>query len=570
MSFDGSTIVWSTGNEIRRYARPAAGGAHQLTHSIAPTSDDPTGAGSAIVTGADVDISADGTTAVFVAGPGVAPYAPAPANVYLWSSATPDLEPELISTTSSGEPGLLDSTSPTITADGTFIVFGSVEPDLAVATGTAAIAPFVVGVDRTAGAAQVLFDEAADPVVSGDGNHIVYRRGDAVGVWSFDGTKTTDEPIAELASAQPVSRPSISQFGRWVVVATAADLVAGSFDPTSSADAPLVWAVDRRSSAVDVADTTSTTSTTLPPTPTTPTTPTTTTPTTPTTTAPGGTTTAPGASTTTQPDVVSLPTVPGSTLPASVVITRFPTSGSPFPSIVVPPTPRRSLPTTTAPRPFEPEVSFVATAFASPVEFEPTVVDAGRRTVPVTLTNATASTVRVGAITAEVPGVFTLVSDGCSGLAIAPAASCSVEVQFTPVTVGRSVGSVAFELLDGTFVTAALGGEGVDAPTLDLLPAVAGAGQTVTAFGAGFPAGSTVELMQPGVASAEPIVVDPDGTFAHVVVVLPNTPTGPTSLTINGQVDVFGDVAAELLVSTRGSTSDDVALRGGSVGAFGR
>jgi hypothetical protein len=42
------------------------------------------------------------------------------------------------------------------------------------------------------------------------------------------------------------------------------------------------------------------------------------------------------------------------------------------------------------------------------------------------------------------------------------------------------------------------------------------------------------------------------------------------SLTVDGQPDVFDDVVAELLVSTRGSASDDAALRGGSVGAIRR
>ena len=169
-------------------------------------------------------------------------------------------------------------------------------------------------------------------------------------------------------------------------------------------------------------------------------------------------------------------------------------------------------------------------------------------------------------VTVDGAGVFSLISDACSGIAIAPPASCSVEVQFTPIAVGFAAGSATFQLGDGTVVTASLSGEGVGAPTLDLVPAVAGAGQTVTVFGAGFPAGSTVELMQPGVGSGELVIVDADGTFAHVVVVLPHTPTGPMALTVNGQLDAFDEVSAELLVSTRGNSSTDAALRGGVVG----
>jgi len=102
------------------------------------------------------------------------------------------------------------------------------------------------------------------------------------------------------------------------------------------------------------------------------------------------------------------------------------------------------------------------------------------------------------------------------------------------------------------------------------VPAVAGAGQTVTVFGVGFPPGSTVELSQPGSSTTEPIVVDADGTFAHVVVVMPNTLTGPAVLGVSGQPDAFDDVAAELLVSSREATSADAALRGALAGALGR
>jgi hypothetical protein len=184
------------------------------------------------------------------------------------------------------------------------------------------------------------------------------------------------------------------------------------------------------------------------------------------------------------------------------------------------------------------------------------------------LTNTTSSALRIGSVTVQDPG-FALVADACSGLAISPASSCSVEVQFAPTALGPAVGSATFQSTEGTVVIATLLGEGVAAPTLDVLPAVAGAGQTVTVFGAGFPAGSTVELLQPGVAVPEALVVDADGTFARVVVVLPHTPTGPGLLTVVAQPDVFGDVSAELLVSTRGGSASDVALRG-PVGAFGR
>jgi hypothetical protein len=552
LSFDGSTIVWSTGTEIRRYVRTAPDGALQLADAFAPVSDTP-----GIVTGADVDVSADGTTIVFVAGPGDVPYTPAPANVYVWSSLTPDIDPEPISTTPSGDPGLSDSSSPTITADGSFVVFESTSLDLAVVGGATPIVPFVVGVDMVAGTAQILVDDATRPTVSADGNHVVYQRGDAVRVLSSDATATTDEDIAELAAAKPVGRLSISQHGRWLVFATATDLAAEPLDPAALLDAtqpaeseptPSVWAADRRSSWPEVVDTTTTTTTTT----TVPTTPPTTAPTTPTT-----------PTTSTGQDVGVQPTVPATTLAPAPVVPRFPSTGTSFPTVTST-VPRRTSSTTTS-RTFQPPV-FEASPFASPVAFEPTVANAGRRTAPVTLTNATTSTLRVSSVTVDGTGGFSLVTDACSGIAIARAASCSVEVQFSPIAVGPAAGSVTFQLDDGTVVTAALSGEGVAAPTLDLVPAVAGAGQTVTVFGTGFPAGSTVELMQPGVAFPEPVIVDADGTFAHVVVVLPQTPTGPTSLTVNGQPDVFGDVSAELLVSTRGRASTDAALRSGAIG----
>ncbi len=542
LSFDGSTIVWSTGSEVRRYVRPPAGGTHQRAQSF----DVVVGGDPAIVTGVDVDVSSDGATTVFVAGPGTGTYEPSPGNVYVWSAASPHLAATLLSVVIPDEPGAADSTSPTISADGSYVVFESLEPQLAVAGSSVVTLPFVVGADLTSRTSQILVDDASRPAVSADGNHVVYQRGDAVRVLSSDATSTVDAAIPELVTARPTSRLSISQFGRWIVFPSGSDLSGGALDPAPLPGAPSVWAVDRRSSAIDVVDTTTSTSTT-------------------TTTSPTTTVTTAAPTTTTTSDVASLPTVPASTLVPTVTFPRFPTSGSTFPRVVLPWRPR-----STTPRSFDPGVGFDTDPFASPVIFEPTVVGAGRRTAPVTLTNPTTSAVRVRSIAVDVPGVFTLVTDGCSGVAIAPNASCVVEVQFSPVTLGPSIGSATFRLLDDSVVTASIEGEGVGAPTLDLVPSVAGAGQTVTVFGAGFVGGSTVQLNQPGVAVSEPVTVDADGTFAQVIVVLPNTPTGPARVTVDGQPDVFDDVFAELLVSSRGSTSADAALRTVSVGAFGR
>jgi hypothetical protein len=100
LSFDGSTIVWSTGREIRRYARPAEGGTHVRSHTF----DTVVGGSPDVVTGIHTDVSADGSTVVFVAGPGTTAFGPAPANVYAWTLATPQLDPELLSITASGDP----------------------------------------------------------------------------------------------------------------------------------------------------------------------------------------------------------------------------------------------------------------------------------------------------------------------------------------------------------------------------------------------------------------------------------------------------------------------------------
>ena len=556
LSFDGSTIVWSTGSEIRRYVRTASPPSYELD-----TFGDGTLESAGVVTGPQVDVSADGLTVVFVAGPRIAS-----TNVYVWSAADPDPVPELISETSPEARGSYSSSSPTISSDGLFVVFESIRTDLSVIGASTVGKPFVTGADLSERTARMLVADATRPTLSADGNHVVYQRDDAIRVLSSGTNETTDVGIDELAEAGPTSGVAISQFGRWLLFAGAVDLDLAPADAELSEPAArAVWAVDRTSSIGDVVDTT--TSTTTPPTTTTPTT------TTPTTMPP----TTPTAPSTTVPGVASQS--PPITLVPAPVVTRFPTATTQFPTVgfPAPPPPPPSGRSVLPPSPsrgagpsFVPGSGADLTTFASPTTFAPTVVDAGRRTQPVTLTNATDRAVQATTVSIDLPDVFVIVTDGCSGTSLAPSASCVVDVQFAPVTVGSALAVVVFGLSDGTVVTAALDGEGVPGPTLDVVPAVAGAGQTVTVFGVGFPAGSTVEFSQPGTSTAEPIVVDANGTFAHVVVVLPNTLTGPAVLGVRGQPGAFNDVVAELLVSSRGATSADAALRGALAGALGR
>ena len=455
------------------------------------------------------------------------------------------------------------SSSPTISADGLFVVFESIRTDLPAST---VGRPFVVGAELSDRTAKILVADAARPTLSADGNHVVYRRGPAIRVLSSGATETTDVGIGELVLADPTRGVAISQFGRWLVF-----VGAGGLDPAASAAvspvtaARAVWAVDRTSSIVDIVDTT--TSTTTPPTPIPSTT------TTPTT-MPATTPTAPPS---TVRDVASQS--PPTTLVPAPVVTRFPTATTQSPTVGFPPPPPRPPSGRRPPPPssnrgagpsFVPGFGADLTVSASPANFGLTVVDAGRRTQPVTLTNAANRAVQVTTVSIDLPDVFVIAIDGCTGMSLTPGASCVVDVQFAPNTVGSAFAAVVFGLSDGTVVTASLDGEAVPGPTLDVVPAVAGAGQTVTVFGVGFPAGSTVEFSQPGTSTAEPIIVDANGTFAHVVVVLPNTSTGPAALGVRGQPDAFNDVAAELLVSSRGATSADAALRGALAGGLGR
>ena len=299
VSFDGSVIVWSTGAEIRRYVRDVATGSHLLTQAFdTQVLDIESIVVDEVVTGAALDLSADGTTVAFIAGLGTA-YTPQPGNVYVWTlDVAPGTEPvELMSPTATGAPSASSAASPTLSADGAVLLFESSDTELAAVDGAPVSAPFVVLVDRAQRSTRVLVDDAGSPAVSADGVHVAYVRGDAVRLLSgVVAAGPVDQAIAGLEDVQPRGRLSLSRFGRWVVFA-AGDGAAVSDDIALQAGV-MVWAADLRPSTDgSVVDTTTTTTTTTQPTtPTTPPTTPTTQPTTPPTTSAGGatTTTIPG------------------------------------------------------------------------------------------------------------------------------------------------------------------------------------------------------------------------------------------------------------------------------------
>ncbi len=543
LSVDGSTIAWSTGSEIRRYERPTPSDPHALVDTF----DADLVVSVDSVTGSDVDVSDDGTTVVFLAGPGGVVTAPEPSNVYVWSAGavggtgSPTLV--AVSLTATGALGAQPSGSPTVSGDGSLVFFESTSTDLMAVGGQPVVGPFVVYVDLIGRGTRVLVDDARRPAVSGDGLHVAYERAGAIRVASSATptyATTQDLPVGGLETANPLTGAMLSRHGRWIVFDSGdgASLTAD----VAFHDGIGVWTADRR--PADDGSVLDTTTTTTPDG--------STSTTTATTTATPNSTTTTTATTTTTVDEPDGP--PVAVLPPATTLPRFRAPTSSFPTRT---TTRSSGSGSTT---FSSSsVGAVPLVQSKPVVFEPTVVGAGRRTAAASLVNAGTFAATVTSVRIDTSGDFQVVADNCSGQTVQAGSSCTVDIRFAPLVVGPASGVLTFDFSDGASATASLAGEGAAEPTLDAVPAVAAPGQVVTLFGAGFPAGSSVQLTRSTIS--ETVTVDAEGTFVHVFVVLPNTPSGPMVLTVAAQPDQFNDVTADLLVSNRSSDSNSAAFR---------
>ena len=137
-----------------------------------------------------------------------------------------------------------------------------------------------------------------------------------------------------------------------------------------------------------------------------------------------------------------------------------------------------------------------------------------------------------------------------------PADRRAVGIEFAPTAEGSQSASIVADLSDGTTAVLAVTGFGAPPPTLTVTPDVAGNGQVVSVEGAGFPTGIAVQFSWDGGRVRSTPVVDGVGGFVETLVVLPNTLGGATDVVVAGQVDLFADVTADLLVSGSRSRSD--------------
>jgi hypothetical protein len=522
LASDGSIVAFATQAAVAMYDVGSTPEQPAVVSINAP--------GAEQLIGHRLDVTADGRTVVFEAGlPTADPDDAAnviDASVYLATfepavdAGLPAITGELFAPTDVG------SSWPSISADGTFVAYQSDQP-LPI-DGIPAEGSYIVLAERSATGTthRLLTDTAVRPDLASNGEAIAYdifgsvlvRRSESVVPFQDFSERIVNQKVdvefAEGAGAS-VSGVALSGDGTTAVF----DQPAGAVLANPALPGAHVWA-----QATDPLFA-------PPPTP----------------------TTIDNATTTTTTISVTQPTVPGTptTRPTRRNTTRTTTRN----------TTRSTVATTASPVP-QP-VTFAPSAF----EFAPTIINAGRRTAAVNLSNPTSDGVTVSSVIVDAAGAadFTVDAAGCT--AVAPGATCPVSVAFAPSEAGERTTTVVATLSDGSTATLALRGIGAPAPTLSVLPGVASNGQVVAVIGSGFPAGATVEFSWNDDVVTSSIVIDDVGGFTETKVVLPNTTSGPMQLVVAAQTDLFGEVSTTLLVSDSPSRGNTAVLGGGITGA---
>ena len=179
------------------------------------------------------------------------------------------------------------------------------------------------------------------------------------------------------------------------------------------------------------------------------------------------------------------------------------------------------------------------------------------------MVNTASAPATIDAATLNGDPSFAIAADDCSGVALGAGRRCTITIDFAPTAIGEAATELVIGIVGGRELSARLDGVGARPPQLSVFPASARGGQVVTVRGEGFPTGLVVEVTAGLVA--DDVVVDPTGAFAHPLVVMANTPSGPIDVMAAGQIDQFDDVVAEMFVRERSDDSGSSVLVGAGV-----
>ena len=179
-----------------------------------------------------------------------------------------------------------------------------------------------------------------------------------------------------------------------------------------------------------------------------------------------------------------------------------------------------------------------------PVVFDDVVVGAAapQRGATVRNTGTVSVTVSGVSLSGAAAADYSIVTDGCTGVALVAGATCALQLGFTATQAGGRAATITANGSGSTSGSAALRGSGRFDAELVVTPEVAAGGQVVTVVGSGFPGSASVSIV---LGSDPPVAVttDADGGFMLQWLILSGTPQGEL---VVDDVAVVGSYDAEL------------------------
>lgn len=240
-------------------------------------------------------------------------------------------------------------------------------------------------------------------------------------------------------------------------------------------------------------------------------------------------------------------------LAATVPQTNPPTNPPTDPP-TAPPTAPRTVPRTTprtAPPTAPPTVPKVGALVFDPPALQFGLAAAGAAAAPVSVTLSSTGTASVAitsvAVTGANAGEFTVTTNGCDGLTLAPSQTCAITLTFTPSGAGDRTATLTAGSATVT-ATAALDGQGIYQPTLRLIPDMIPIGQIAVAFGDKFPPATTIQLKWASLASTYTAITDANGRLTVQIPIRSGEPVGRRTLQVVDQPTLFTSVTAPALI----------------------